>query len=66
MSAILVLGFLLGMRHALEADHIAAVATLAIRNRSHRKHRFHGVSSILGTASSATARRSEPLVKPYC
>lgn len=34
MSSLLVLGFLLGMRHALEADHVAAVATLAARSRS--------------------------------
>jgi len=34
MTSILVLGFLLGMRHALEADHLAAVASLATRSRS--------------------------------
>lgn len=28
MGTLLLLGFLLGMRHALEADHVAAVATL--------------------------------------
>lgn len=33
-SSILMLGFLLGMRHALDADHLAAVATLATRSRS--------------------------------
>ncbi|MDT0636292.1 hypothetical protein [Spectribacter hydrogenoxidans] len=32
MTSILLLGFFLGMRHALEADHVAAVATLATRN----------------------------------
>jgi ABC-type nickel/cobalt efflux system permease component RcnA len=32
--SLLLLGFLLGMRHALEADHIAAVASLATRSRS--------------------------------
>lgn len=36
MITILVLGFLLGMRHALEADHLAAVATLVSRSRSTR------------------------------
>jgi ABC-type nickel/cobalt efflux system permease component RcnA len=36
MSAMLVLGFLLGMRHALEADHLAAVATLVVRSRGTR------------------------------
>src|SRR5437016_12117019 len=34
MFAILSLGFLLGMQHALEADHIAAVSSIAAR-RSH-------------------------------
>lgn len=34
MISLLLLGFLLGMRHALEADHVAAVATLATRSRS--------------------------------
>ena len=36
MSAgtILLLGLLLGMRHALDADHLAAVATLVTRSRS--------------------------------
>jgi hypothetical protein len=34
MIAILSLGFLLGMQHALEADHIAAVSSIAAR-RSH-------------------------------
>jgi ABC-type nickel/cobalt efflux system permease component RcnA len=34
MPAMLLLGFLVGLRHALEADHIAAVATLATRAAS--------------------------------
>jgi ABC-type nickel/cobalt efflux system permease component RcnA len=34
MTSLLLLGFLLGMRHALEADHLAAVASLATRSRS--------------------------------
>jgi high-affinity nickel-transport protein len=34
MYTILGLGFLLGMRHALEADHAAAVASLATQSRS--------------------------------
>jgi len=36
MTALLILGFLLGMRHALEADHVAAVASLATRSSSIR------------------------------
>ncbi len=34
MFTLLGLGFLLGMRHALEADHAAAVASLATQSRS--------------------------------
>ncbi|HFD13231.1 MAG TPA: urease accessory protein, partial [Crenotrichaceae bacterium] len=34
MSVFLLFGFLLGLRHALEADHLAAVATLATRSKS--------------------------------
>lgn len=36
MISILILGFFLGMRHALEADHVAAVASLAARTVSWR------------------------------
>ena len=34
LASILAFGFLLGMRHATDADHLAAVATLATRSRS--------------------------------
>lgn len=34
LTGVLLLGFLIGMRHAVEADHVAAVATLATRSRS--------------------------------
>ncbi len=34
MLSVLTLGLLIGMRHALEADHLAAVASLATRSRS--------------------------------
>ncbi len=34
MLTILFLGFLVGMQHAMEADHVAAVASLATRSRS--------------------------------
>ena len=33
-GSVLLLGLVIGMRHALEADHVAAVASLATRNRS--------------------------------
>ena len=34
MFGVIFLGFLIGMQHAMEADHVAAVASLATRNRS--------------------------------
>ena len=37
MVPILLLGLLVGMKHALEADHVAAVATLATRSGSLRE-----------------------------
>lgn len=42
MISLLVLGFLIGMRHAFEADHIAAVATLATRSRTLAEGLKHG------------------------
>ena len=37
MIPVLLLGLLVGMKHALEADHVAAVATLATRSASLRE-----------------------------
>lgn len=34
MSAVLLLGFFIGLQHAMEADHVAAVASLATRSRN--------------------------------
>lgn len=48
MTRILILGFLLGMRHALEADHLAAVATLNSRARSVRQAAMQGAVWGLG------------------
>ncbi|MFQ6018285.1 MAG: hypothetical protein ACE5KF_08815 [Kiloniellaceae bacterium] len=48
MDSILVLGFLVGMQHALEADHIAAVASIATGERSIRRIVRHGVTWGLG------------------
>ena len=36
MTTFLLFGFLIGMRHALEADHVAAVASLAMNNRGRK------------------------------
>ncbi len=46
--SLLLLGLLLGLRHALEADHLAAVASLATRSRSVRSTVLQGVSWGLG------------------
>ncbi len=42
MNSILILGFLIGMRHALEADHLAAVASMASGQTSLRWAAFRG------------------------
>ena len=48
MFGILGLGFLLGMQHALEADHIAAVSSLAARRTSVADIVKHGLTWGLG------------------
>ena len=44
LASVLALGFLLGMRHATDADHLAAVATLATRSRSAAHTVLQGVA----------------------
>ena len=44
MIGALLLGLLLGMQHALEVDHLAAVASLATHSRSRRGILRHGVT----------------------
>jgi len=46
--SLLLLGFLIGMRHALEADHVAAVASLVSGNSSFRSTIAHGAIWGLG------------------
>lgn len=48
MFGILGLGFLLGMQHALEADHIAAVSSIAARRSNFRDIVKHGLTWGLG------------------
>ena len=48
MFGILGLGFLLGMQHALEADHIAAVSSIAARRRHVADIVKHGLTWGLG------------------
>jgi hypothetical protein len=44
LGVVLGLGLLLGMQHATEADHLAAVASLASRERSLKAGMFHGIA----------------------
>jgi High-affinity nickel-transport protein len=43
MTSLLLLGFLIGMRHALEADHVAAIASLATQNHTIRQTVHQGI-----------------------
>ena len=42
MTTVLILGFLIGMRHALDADHVAAVASLVVSTKSVRSSVWQG------------------------
>jgi high-affinity nickel permease len=48
MFGVLSLGFLLGMQHALEADHIPAVSSIAARRTIVRDIAKHGLTWGLG------------------
>ncbi len=48
MNSILLLGLLIGMQHALEADHVAAVSSLCTDTRSVRRIAAHGAVWGLG------------------
>jgi len=48
MTSLLIIGFLIGMRHALEADHVAAVASLATKQQSLRQAMHQGLAWGLG------------------
>ena len=48
LGLVLALGLLLGMRHATEPDHLAAVASLASRERSLTAGLFHGMAWGIG------------------
>lgn len=48
MTSLLLFGFLIGMRHALEADHLAAVAAISTKEHSLRASIKHGAIWGLG------------------
>jgi len=51
LGSLLALGLLLGLRHALEADHVSTVATLASRSGSARQ--TVGVAAAWGVGHAA-------------
>lgn len=55
MFAILSLGFAVGLQHAFEADHLAAVASLSARSRHVRDVVLHGLTWGLGHALTLLA-----------
>ena len=55
MSTFLLLGFLIGLRHALDADHVAAVTVLATRAKSLRQALPLGLMWGLGHALTLLA-----------
>ena len=55
MSAVLFLGLILGLQHATEADHLAAVVSLASGQTRPRAFLLHGVSWGLGHATMLLA-----------
>ncbi len=61
MMSLLLLGFVLGMRHALEADHLAAIATLSARSHSPRHSLQLGMVWGLGHTLSLLAFGSAAL-----
>jgi high-affinity nickel permease len=48
LASLLVLGFFLGMRHATDADHVIAIATIVTRQRSLRGSAMIGVAWGIG------------------
>lgn len=48
MNSILLFGFLIGMQHALEADHVAALSSICTGTRSVRRIATHGAVWGLG------------------
>ncbi len=48
MTSLLLLGFIIGMRHALEADHLAAIATISTKENSLMSGLKHGAVWGLG------------------
>ena len=53
--SLLMLGFLVGMRHATEADHLAAMATIASRGNKMRSTALQGAAWGIGPYHHSSA-----------
>lgn len=65
MTAILFLGFVIGMQHAFEADHLAAVSTLISRRRGLREMARHGALWGVGHTASLLSLGAVVLLSPW-
>lgn len=62
MTSILLLGLLIGMKHALESDHVAAVASLTSRSGTLRQSVRQGLAWGLGHGATLFAAGSAVLI----
>lgn len=65
LSSVLVLGFVIGMQHAFEADHLAAVSTLVSRKRGLAEMSRHGAIWGLGHTLALFAVSALVLFTPW-
>ena len=65
LTSILLLGFVIGMQHAFEADHIAAVSVLVSRKRSTLEMTRHGAIWGLGHTLSLVVLSGIVLFSPW-
>ena len=65
MTAILLLGFMIGMQHAFEADHLAAVSALVSRKRGIREMGRHGAIWGIGHTVALVALGGLVLLSPW-
>ena len=65
MIGFLILGFLIGMSHALEADHLSAISTMMSDAKGSKKRlAFRGATWGLGHTITLFVQRSYSLVRP--
>ena len=65
LISVLLLGFVIGMQHSLEADHLAAVSALVSRERSLKEMTRHGVIWGLGHTAALLVLSGLVLFSPW-